>query len=159
MVGLSHSVVGVPAFQSKPRVLIVRSAYRAEIIDGLYTGALEALSECGAIVESVTVHGSLEIPGAIALHEKAGKAYDAYIALGCILKGDTIHDEVIAYTAYQSLQDMIVGQGLCIGCGILTVNTVEQAEERASPERQNRGREAALAALHMLSLKRSLAGK
>lgn len=133
--------------------LIVKSAYRKAVIDRLVDGVIATLKEYGVTFETIDVHGSLEIPAAIALAEDSDEDFDGYIALGCILKGETIHDEVIAYTAYQALQDMSVNRNLAIGCGILTVNTEAQAIERADPAQQNRGREAALAALQMLGIR------
>ncbi len=146
---ISHDVSG-------SKFLLVKSAYRQEVIDQLQEGAVEALEEYGATFETVEVHGSLEIPAVISLAEKSGKNYDGYIALGCILKGETIHDEVIAYTVYEKIQDMVIDRDLAIGCGVLTVNTLEQAVERADPKQENRGREAALAALQIVAVKQFL---
>lgn len=136
------------------KILIVESAYRKDIINNLVKGATAELEEAGASYDRVEVHGSLEIPGVIAYAEKFRRDYDGYIAIGCILKGETIHDEVIAYAAYEALQKMAVEEHLAIGCGILTVNTLAQAEERADPQRQNRGAEAARAALQMIEIRR-----
>lgn len=148
----------VSADISGAKFLLVKSAYRQEVIDQLEEGAVEALKEYGASHESVEVHGSLEIPAAISLAEKSDKNYDGYIALGCILKGETIHDEVIAYTVYEKIQDMVIDRDMAIGCGVLTVNTLEQAIERADPKQQNRGREAALAAIQIAALRKHLRG-
>ncbi len=138
------------------KFLLVKSAYREDVIDQLQEGVVEALNEYGVTYETVEVHGSLEIPAAISLAAKSDKKYDGYVALGCVLKGETIHDEVIAYTVYSKLQDMVLNRDLPIGCGILTVNTPERAVERADPKQQNRGREAALAALQIAALKTHL---
>jgi 6,7-dimethyl-8-ribityllumazine synthase len=139
----------------KPHLAIVKSRYRPEIIDGLFQGAVAVLEQAGATHEVVEVSGSLEIPAAVSFLEKSGKTeYDGYVVLGCILKGDTIHDEVIAYTVFGDLDHMACRRQLAIGNGILTVNTVAQAEERADPKRQNRGGEAAKAALTMAELRK-----
>lgn len=149
-----HIPFELKEFKQPPKILIVRSAYRKDIIDNLAKGVEEAFEEYNVASESIEVHGSLEIPGAIALAQGSKKYnFDGYVGLGCVLKGETIHDEVIAYAAYNALQKMVIEQGLAIGCGILTVNTEAQAQERADPARQNRGREAALATLQMIALK------
>jgi len=143
----------------KSHFAVVRSKYRPEIIGGLYEGAKAALDQAGVTHEIIEVTGSLEIPAAISMLEKSGKDFDGYVTLGCILKGDTIHDEVIAYTVFGDIDRMACKKQLAIGNGILTVNTVAQAEERADPKRQNRGGEAAKAALAMAELKRRWCGK
>lgn len=143
----------------KAHFAVVRSKYRPEIIGGLYEGAKAVLDQAGATHEIIEVTGSLEIPAAISMLEKSGKDFAGYVALGCILKGDTIHDEVIAYTVFGDIDRMACKKHLAIGNGILTVNTVAQAEERADPKRQNRGGEAARAALAMAELKQRWCSK
>ncbi len=135
---------------------IVRSTYRPEIVDHLFEGASAVLSEAGAVYESVEVAGALEIPAAVAFLQAGKKKYDGYVVLGCILKGETIHDEVIAYTAFQALDQIAREQCVPVGNGILTVNTMAQAVERADPQQQNRGGEAARAVLRMLALRKSV---
>ena len=137
-------------FDFAPKVLIARSSYRKAVIDDLYTGASKVLKGAKADHDTIEVHGALELPAVVAMAQ--GK-YDAFITLGCIIKGGTMHDEVIAYAAFDALQKLSVDKKLAIGNGILTVNTIEQAEERADPKRQNRGAEAARAALDMLNVK------
>ena len=141
----------------KSHLAIVKSKYRPEIIAGLYRGAVAVLDEAGASHEAVEVSGSLEIPAAVAILESGETSFDGYVVLGCILKGETIHDEVIAYTVFGDLDRIACKKRLALGNGILTVNTEAQAQERADPKRQNRGGEAARAALAMLALKRQQA--
>lgn len=139
----------------KTHFAVIRSRYRPEIIDGLAAGAIAVLGDAGVTHEVIEVTGSLEIPAAVSFLEKSrAKRFDGYVVLGCILKGDTIHDEVIAYTVFGDLDRMACERHLAIGNGVLTVNTVAQAEERADPKRQNRGGEAARAALAMMEMKR-----
>jgi 6,7-dimethyl-8-ribityllumazine synthase len=138
----------------KPHLAIVKSKYRREIIDGLYRGAVAVLDDAGASHEAVEVSGSLEIPVAVAILEAGETSFDGYVVLGCILKGETIHDEVIAYTVFGDLDRMACKKRLALGNGILTVNTEAQAQERADPQRQNRGGEAARAALAMIELRK-----
>lgn len=140
-------------FSKKPKILIARSLYREEVIGMLAAGARAVLEDAGAEIEEAGVHGSLELPAAVALDStRSPRLFDAYVVLGCIIKGETIHDEVIAYCAFEALQRLATEHRMAIGNGILTVNTLEQAMERADPKRQNRGAEAARAALDMLSL-------
>lgn len=138
---------------SRPRVLIVQSAYRPEIVADLARGATAALADASATIETVTASGALEIPGIIAMAARAGR-FDAYVALGCILKGETIHDDVVARACFDAIMSLTVDHHLAIGNGVMTVNTLAQAQERADPARQNRGAEAATAALSLLSAKR-----
>ncbi|MAM33958.1 MAG: 6,7-dimethyl-8-ribityllumazine synthase [Micavibrio sp.] len=143
----------LPNFNRPPRILVVKSAYRKDIIDMLEHGATDVLHQAYAKVETLEVHGSLEIPAAISYAAKSSQGYDGFLGLGCILKGATIHDEVIAYSAYKSLLDLETTQDLAIGCGILTVNTEQEAYERAHPQHQNRGAEAAIAVLGLIHIK------
>ena len=138
-----------------PHLAVIRSAYRPEIVGKLYEGAIIAMKTKNATHDVFEVNGSLEIPAAVSILKS--KKFDGYVVLGCILKGDTIHDEVIAYTAFAALDEMARHEKLAIGNGILTVNTVAQAEERADHTRQNRGGEAALAALKIIELKKQAA--
>ena len=93
--------------------------------------------------------GALEIPTAVGIAERLGK-FDAYVALGCVIRGETTHYETVCNDSSRGLTLGL--QGLCIGNGILTVENFKQAEERADPKKQNKGGGAAAAALHLLSL-------
>lgn len=137
-------------------VMIITAPYRQEITAMQYEGVLAELNKAGIKDHSrIDVTGALEIPSVVAhLEDSSLDYYDAYICLGCIIKGETIHDEVIAYTAFKALDELARDKLLAIGNGILTVNSMEQAEERANPAKQNRGGEAAKAALRMLEIKR-----
>ena len=106
--------------------------------------------------ESVEVPGALEIATAIGIAERLEK-FDAYVALGCVIRGQTTHYETVCNDSSRGLT-LLGLQGLCIGNGILTVENFEQAEERADPEKQNKGGGAAAAALHLLSLSHKWAG-
>jgi 6,7-dimethyl-8-ribityllumazine synthase len=141
----------------KLRFAIVRSMYRPDITGGLLDGAQTVLNAAGIPSDIFEVEGSLEIPAAVSLliqHSK--QPYDGYVVLGCILKGDTIHDEVIAYTIFPAIDEIARAHGVAIGNGILTVNTAQQAEERADKTRQDRGGEAARAALAIHKIKANL---
>ncbi len=143
------------AAQPKTHIAIITAPYRREIVDALYQGAVAQIEKTGATHERIDVHGALEIAAVIAQLEASQTAsFDGYIGLGCILKGETIHDEVIAYTAFSSIDDMATNKLIAVGNGILTVNTMDQAIERSALDKQNRGAEAAKAAIRMLEIKR-----
>jgi 6,7-dimethyl-8-ribityllumazine synthase len=135
-------------------IAIIKSEYRSEVVDLLVKGSASILEQNGAVYEVIEVTGALEIPQAMNFMLNSSRSdYQAYIALGCILKGETIHDEVIAYSVFKALDKLSRKFKAPFGNGILTTNTLEQAIERASPDRQNRGGEAAKAALKMLEIK------
>lgn len=143
-------------------VLIVESPYYEDIADGLAKGAIRALEKAGATYDRVNVPGALEIPGAIAAAENAaldgGKVYDGYVALGCVIRGETTHYEIVSGESARALMDLTVYDGVAIGNGVLTVENGDQAWARANPEDKDKGGGAAEAALAMIDLRRKLAG-
>jgi 6,7-dimethyl-8-ribityllumazine synthase len=143
------------------RILIVEARYYEDIADFLLAGAMKVLEEAGAVVERITVPGSLEIPAGIVIACDAakhkGRPYDGVVALGCVIRGDTIHFEIVSQLSAQGLLDLSVARALPIGNGIVTVNTLTQALARARLEEQDKGGDAARAALAMVQLKRRLA--
>jgi 6,7-dimethyl-8-ribityllumazine synthase len=142
------------------RILLVEARYYDDIADFLLAGAMKVLNEAGAEVERITVPGSLEIPSAIVIAVDAakqkGRAYEGVVALGCVIRGDTIHFEIVSQLSAQGLLELSVARGLPIGNGIVTVNTLTQALARARIEEQDKGGDAARAALTMVALKRRL---
>lgn len=146
---------------SGARALIVEARFYDDIQDALLEGALAELKAAGVSHDVITVPGSLEIPAAIAIAidaaEKNGKPYDAAIALGCVIKGDTIHFEIVSTESARALMDLAVDRKLPLGNGILTVSTEAQAWQRARMSEMNKGGDAARAALAMLRIKRRLA--
>lgn len=144
-------------FENPPKILIVCSAYRQEFVDKLRDGCVAVLDAAGAAHETIYVHGANEIAAAISYaHQSKQKHYDGYVSLGCLMKGDTIHDEVIAYPLYQEIQKLMVDHQLAIGNSVLTVNSDAEALDRADPAKQNRGGEAGHAALQLVSLKQKM---
>src|ERR1700749_1369 len=127
----------------KPNILIVEARYYAHIADYLLDGATAALSADGASFERVTVPGALEIPAAILfaakMSEHAGKTYDGFVALGCVIRGETYHFEIVAGESARGLMDLGLQHGICIGNGILTVENEEQALVRATPSGSDKG--------------------
>jgi 6,7-dimethyl-8-ribityllumazine synthase len=147
----------------KPRMLVVESRFYNEISDALLRGATRALDQGGATYDRITVPGSLEIPAAIAFAVDAARRklapYDGVVALGCVIRGETYHFEIVAEQSARALMDLAVSQQLAIGNGILTVETEAQAHARAGSDDGDKGGDAARAALAMVKLKRSLAGR
>ena len=138
------------------RVLMVVSPYYREIADQMQRGAEAAAAEAGAVLERVLVPGSFEIPPVIALAAKTG-AYDGFVALGCVVRGETSHYDYVCGESARALMNLSTNGGLAIGYGILTVNTFEQAIVRADPARGDKGGEATRACLAMIALKRRFA--
>ena len=136
------------------RVLIVEARFYPEISDALYDGAARALAEAGVLSEKVTVPGALEIPGAIKL---AAGHYDGFIALGCVIRGETHHFEIVAGESARGLMDLMLRDGLCIGNGILTVENEEQAFHRARAGDGDKGGDAVRACLALMRLKERFA--
>ena len=136
------------------RVLIVEARFYPEISDALYEGAAQALRATGVSSERVSVPGALEIPGAIKL---AADHYDGFIALGCVIRGETHHFEIVANESARGLMDLTLRDGLCIGNGILTVENEEQAFARAKTEDGGKGADAVRACLALVALKQRFA--
>ena len=136
------------------RFAIVASRFNSNITDGLLKGALDALASSSIPRESVTivrVPGAFEIPVAALKLAETGD-YDAIICLGCLIKGDTMHFEYIAAAAAHGIMDASTITGVPLAFGVLTTLTEEQAMERAADGPDNKGREAASAALEMAAL-------
>ena len=145
------------------RILIVEARYYDDLADALLTGAMVVLEKAGVEVERISVPGSLEIPGAIAIALEAARRkrrpYDGIVALGCVIRGDTIHFEIVSQELARGLMALSMQHALPIGNGIITVNTQSQAFARARMEEMDKGGDAARAALAMVRVKRQLAGK
>ena len=145
------------------RILIVEARYYDDLADLLLAGAVKVLEQAGAEVERITVPGSLEIPGAIAIAIEAGRRsrrpYDGVVALGCVIRGDTIHFEIVSQESARGLMALSMTHAVPIGNGIITVNTQSQAFARARMEEMDKGGDAARAALALVRVKRQLAGK
>ena len=133
-----------------PRVLIVEARFYDHLADMLLEGARSALDAAGAVHETVTVPGALEVPGAIAM---AAGRYDAFVALGAIIRGETYHFDIVANESARGIMDLTVNRNLAIGNGILTVEDEAQALRRASRGELDKGGGAAEAALSLLALK------
>jgi 6,7-dimethyl-8-ribityllumazine synthase len=143
------------------RILIVESRFYEDISDALLAGAERVLAAAGAVFDRITVPGSLEIAAAMAMALDAageqGRPYDGAVALGCVIRGETLHFEIVSMQSARALMDLAVARQLPLGNGILTVDTEAQAWARARVEEADKGGDAARAALAMVRIKRQLA--
>ena len=143
-------------------ILIVEARFYEHIADHLLTGAKAAVEAAGATFDVVTVPGALEIPAAIgfalASIDLDGTEYDGYVALGCVMRGETYHFEIVAGESARGLMALSIDEGIAIGNGILTVENEEQALVRADPARKDKGGEAAKTALRMIALRDEFGG-
>jgi 6,7-dimethyl-8-ribityllumazine synthase len=143
------------------RILIVESRFYEDISDALLAGAERVLAAAGAVFDRITVPGSLEIAAAMAMAIDAageqGRPYDGAVALGCVIRGETLHFEIVSMQSARALMDLAVARQLPLGNGILTVDTEAQAWARARVEEADKGGDAARAALAMVRIKRQLA--
>lgn len=137
-------------------VLIIEARYYETLSDALLEGARAVLDDAGKSFEIVTVPGALEIPAVIAMAEAGGRNYEAYVALGCVIRGETFHFDIVSVESSRGLTDLAVGRGLAIGNGILTVENEMQAWARARPSEGDKGGFAARAALAMAEIKRRM---
>ena len=142
---------------ARPHLLVVRAPFYQDIITELTRGATLALDAAGATYDIVDVPGAFEIPAAIAMAEASViRKYDGYVALGCVIRGETSHYDFVCGETARGLQELAFRDRLAIGFGVLTCENGEQAWARASVDRKNKGAEVAHAALRMIELKRSL---
>ena len=139
------------------RILIVESRYYEEIAAMLLDGATRALDAASSAYEVITVPGALEIPQAIAIVLDAEReTYAGVVALGCVIRGETSHYDIVAGESARALMDIGLARGIPVGNGILTVDTIDQARKRAAPDKGDKGGTAAAAALALVRLKRRL---
>ncbi|MFQ5774344.1 MAG: 6,7-dimethyl-8-ribityllumazine synthase [Kiloniellaceae bacterium] len=143
-----------------PNLLIVEARFYDDIADELAKGATAELDRAGARYERVSVPGAFEIPAAIVMGIRSmdffsgRRRFDGYIALGCVIRGQTTHYDYVCSESARKLQDLACQYALALGYGILTCENKKQAWERARADGRNKGGEAARACLGMLALKR-----
>ncbi|HVY16928.1 MAG TPA: 6,7-dimethyl-8-ribityllumazine synthase [Rhodopila sp.] len=133
-----------------PHFLIVRAPYYREVVDNLTTGARSILTEAGATSETLDVAGAYELPQAIRLALRGSRKYNGYVALGCIIRGETDHYEFISKSTMDGLMNVALQFGLCLGTGLLTCDTMAQAQARSTLDGFNKGSEAAVASVMQL---------
>ena len=143
---------------AKPRILIIAAPFYEDISDELVKGAAAALDAAGAAHELLEVPGAFEIPGAIALAEAGDAPFDGYVALGCVIRGETSHYDYVCGESARGLMELSL-KGVALGYGILTVENIRQARVRAHVDEKNKGRDAAEAALAMIAARERFGAK
>ena len=145
---------------AKAKILIVEARFYDDLADALLDGAKAALDEAGAAYDVVTVPGALEIPAAISFAldgaEEGGTDYDAFVALGTVIRGETHHFDIVANESARALMELSVEDSLAIGNGILTTENEQQAWVRSRRTEGDKGGFAARAALTMIALRERL---
>jgi 6,7-dimethyl-8-ribityllumazine synthase len=139
---------------ARRRVVVIASRFNEFVVSGLVKGAVSAWEKHGgnpAELTVVRVPGAFELPVLAARLAKSGK-YEAIVALGCVIRGDTAHFEYVAGESARGLQNVCVETGIPVVFGVLTTETVEQALQRAAPGGSNKGGEALETALEMADL-------
>lgn len=141
-----------------PHLLIVEARFYDDIADELVRGAVAAIEDAGGSHERIDVPGAFEIPAAINLAVRSNgigdrRPYDGYVALGCVIRGETTHYDYVCAESARGLQDLALRYGVAIGYGILTVENRDQAWARASVDQGDKGGVVARAALRMIELK------
>jgi 6,7-dimethyl-8-ribityllumazine synthase len=144
-----------------PHLLLVEAPYYEHIAALMRDGAERALTAAGATFETVQVPGAFEIPGAIGLAAKAAGKFDGFVALGCVIRGETSHYDHICESTADWLQHLAIEEGLPIGYGILTCENEAQALTRATPggNGRDKGGEAVRACLAMVAIKHRFGGE
>lgn len=138
----------------QPFLLVVRAPYYREVVDALSSGAERILAAAGARFETLDVAGAFELPQAIRIAARGPARHDGFIALGCVVRGETDHYDHICRETMAGLMQVALTFGLALGTGLLTVDRLEQARARARPEGPNKGAEAARAALLQIAADR-----
>lgn len=139
-----------------PHLLVVRAPYYREVVDGMLRGAERILRETGATHDVLDVAGAFELPQAIRLALRGTTRFDGFVALGCVIKGETDHYEFLCREAMAGLMTVALQFGLALGSGLLTVDNMVQAVARSSDDGHNKGAEAAAAALRQITAARTV---
>jgi 6,7-dimethyl-8-ribityllumazine synthase len=139
-----------------PHILLIRAPYYAEVVDGMTSAAHEILHSVQATTETIDVAGAFELPQALRIALRARQTFDGFIALGCVVRGETDHYEFICSSAMDGLMQVALQFGICLGTALLTVDTLAQAQARSRETGANKGAEAAVACLKQIALARQL---
>ena len=137
--------------------LIIEANFYKDLGEALAEGAIAALSDANASFERVSVPGALEVPGAIALAAASDKGFDGYVALGCVIRGETSHYDTVCNESARGIMELTL-EHLAVGNGIITVEDAEQAWARADASRKDKGGDAARAALRMADIANTYLG-
>ena len=138
------------------RILVIEARFYDGISDALLEGALKVLQANKAEVTKVTVPGALEVPHVISFAEATKAGYDGYVALGCVIRGETTHYDYVCQESVRAIMDLAVNQQLAIGNGIITVENEDQAWARAKVDKKDKGGFAANAVLKMIKIRDEL---
>jgi 6,7-dimethyl-8-ribityllumazine synthase len=141
---------------SRRHILVIDAPYYSEISASLMEGVLQALEEEGATHSYVSVPGVLEIPTALAMALEGSKHYDGYVLIGCVIRGETTHYDIVANESARAIMELSVRHRLALGNGIQTVENEAQAWARAKVAEKNKGGGAARATLEMIALREKL---
>jgi len=141
------------------KILVIEARFYDKISDALLEGALDVLQKAKAEITKVTVPGALEIPHVISMAEAAKSGFDGYVALGCVIRGETTHYDYVCQESARAIMDLAVNEQLAIGNGIITVENEEQAWARASKDKKDKGGFAANATLKMIKIRSELSAK
>lgn len=136
------------------KILIVEARFYEDIADELVKGSIAVLEASGAEYDRISVPGAFEIPGAIRFAADGNDGYDGYVALGCVIRGETSHYDYVCAESARGLQDLAIKDRLAIGYGILTVENRDQAWARCAVDKYNKGAAVTEAALRMIELKK-----
>jgi len=143
-----------------PHLLIIEARFYEDLAEELLRGATAAIEGAGASFERITVPGALEVPAALAMaldaKERGTMDFDGVVCLGCVIRGETKHFDIVAEQSARALMDLAADEALALGNGILTVDNEEQAWARARVGELNKGGAAAEAALSMVALRKRL---
>ncbi len=137
-----------------PRILLIQAPYYEGVTTGMRRGAERVLAEAGAHLETVDVAGAFELPAALRMAMEVAPGWDGYLLHGCVVKGETDHYQFICEAVCQGVMDISSETGIPLGFGLLTVETLAQAEARSADDRHNKGAEAAIALLTQVALAR-----
>ena len=140
------------------KILVIEARFYDKISDALLEGALAVLQQPGVEITKVTVPGALEIPHVISFAEQGKTKFDGYVALGCVIRGETTHYDYVCQESARAIMDLAVNQQLAIGNGIITVENEDQAWARAKMDKKDKGGFAASAVLKMIKIREELQG-
>jgi 6,7-dimethyl-8-ribityllumazine synthase len=138
------------------KILVIEARYYDKISDALLEGAVDVLQKAKVEITKVTVPGALEVPHIISYAEAAKAGFDGYVALGCVIRGETSHYDYVCQESARALMDLAIDNQLAIGNGIITVENEDQAWARASKDKKDKGGFAANAVLKMIKIRSEL---
>lgn len=138
-----------------PNILIVSANFYPDVTAELLNGAKEALNHINASFDEIEVPGAFEIPAAINYAIQSGK-YDGYVALGCVIRGETTHYDYVCTESARGIMNLAITKNAAIGYGILTVENMEQAFIRANVNEGNKGRDAVEACIKLITIRNKL---